>query len=291
MNLPPDFLLNQTRRHFFAKGRNLMGTAALASLMGPQRIFSATGSPEAKGPVSHFPAKAKRVIYLHMVGGPSQMDLYDYKPEMMKWFDKDLPESVRKGQRLTTMTSRPGAFPIAPSKFKFASTASAACGSANAAAHRPSASTTSASCVAAHRGDQPRARRSRHADRHQVPGRPCFGAWASYGLGSMNENLPTFVVLVAAPTNREQSRRSTPALVVSGFLPGHHQGVSFRTQGRPDPLPQQPARRCPTNVAGRCSTASHDSTDDATRPRRRSETRRGSSSTRWPSACRRASPS
>ncbi len=128
MNLPPDFLLNQTRRHFFAKGRNLLGTAALASLLGPKRIYSASGSPTAKGPVSHFPAKAKRVIYLHMVGGPSQMDLFDYKPEMMKWFDKDLPDSIRKGQRLTTMTSGQSRFPSPRRSSISRSAASAGCG-------------------------------------------------------------------------------------------------------------------------------------------------------------------
>ncbi len=118
--LSQDFHLNQTRRHFFARGRNLLGTAALASLAGPQRIFSASGAAaESVGPVSHFPAKAKRVIYLHMVGGPSQMDLFDYKPEMVKMYDKDLPESIRKGQRLTTMTSGQSRFPIAPSKYEF----------------------------------------------------------------------------------------------------------------------------------------------------------------------------
>ena len=118
MNLPSDFLLNQTRRHFFSRGRNLLGTAALASLLGPREVFSA--SSEERKLVTHFPAKAKRVIYLHMVGGPSQMDLFDYKPEMLKWFDKDLPDSIRKGQRLTTMTSGQARFPIAPSKFEFA---------------------------------------------------------------------------------------------------------------------------------------------------------------------------
>ena len=69
---------------------------------------------------THFPAKAKHVIYLHMVGGPSQMDLFDYKPVMDEWYDKDLPDSVRMGQRLTTMTTGQARFPIAPSKYKFA---------------------------------------------------------------------------------------------------------------------------------------------------------------------------
>src|SRR5665213_1910411 len=100
------FKQNITRRHFFAKGSSLLGTAAMASLCGPQ-IASAAGAIGAEsatrphGP--HFPAKAKNVIYLHMVGGPPQMDLYDYKPKMNDFYDKDLPDSVRQGQRLTGM--------------------------------------------------------------------------------------------------------------------------------------------------------------------------------------------
>src|SRR3954471_11597936 len=112
--------LLETRRHFFARGGNLLGGAALASLLGEAFTHQATASSsggKAAGP--HFAPKAKRVIYLHMVGGPSQMDLFDHKPEMQKWYDKDLPDSVRQGQRLTTMTSGQARFPIAPSKYRF----------------------------------------------------------------------------------------------------------------------------------------------------------------------------
>ncbi|HCN28799.1 MAG TPA: sulfatase, partial [Verrucomicrobiales bacterium] len=117
MNTPQDWHTFETRRRFFARGRNVVGYAALTSLLGE----ALTGRANAgHGQVTtHFPAKAKRVIYLHMVGGPSQMDLFDYKPEMAKWYDKDLPESIRQGQRLTTMTSGQARFPIAPSKFSF----------------------------------------------------------------------------------------------------------------------------------------------------------------------------
>jgi len=235
MNLPPDLLLNQTRRHFFAKGRNLLGTAALASLMGPQRIFSASGTPEVSLPVTHFPAKAKRVIYLHMVGGPSQMDLFDYKPEMVKMYDKDLPDSIRQGQRLTTMTSGQARFPIAPSKFNFAQRGE--CGMWMNSDLLP---------YLGERADDICWMRSLHTEAinhepaiaamqtgNQVTGRPCLGAWASYGLGSMNENLPTFVVLVATPTNREQEQAISARLWSSGYLPGEHAGVSFRSKGDP----------------------------------------------------------
>src|SRR3954452_15765555 len=119
MDLFQEYVRSETRRHFFRRGANLLGTAALASLLGPGR---STQAAEAMGGLpgrAHFPPRAKHVIYLHMVGGPGQMDLYDYKPKMGEWFDKDLPDSVRMGQRLTTMTSGQKRFPIAPSKFKF----------------------------------------------------------------------------------------------------------------------------------------------------------------------------
>ena len=99
-----------TRRQFFTNGSHLLGGAALTSLLGEAMSRQALGSESgASGP--HFAPKAKRVIYLHMVGGPSQLDLFDYKPEMQKWYDKDLPESIRKGQPLTTMTSGQARFP------------------------------------------------------------------------------------------------------------------------------------------------------------------------------------
>ena len=117
MSLITDFATYQTRRQFFARGANALGMAALATLFGND----AAASPEHAAKIAlQFAPKAKRVIYLHMVGGPSQIDLFDYKPEMQKWYDKDLPDSIRQGQRLTTMTSKQARFPIAPSKYKFA---------------------------------------------------------------------------------------------------------------------------------------------------------------------------
>src|SRR6059036_157779 len=116
-------VLLKTRRQFFGRGARGLGVAALTSMLGetlsagPAAKVAATGGLPG---LPHFAPKAKRAIYLHMVGGPSQLDLYDYKPVMKDWFDKDLPDSVRKGQRLTTMTSGQSRFPIAPSVFKFA---------------------------------------------------------------------------------------------------------------------------------------------------------------------------
>src|SRR6185436_7389330 len=114
MSLFDDHVL-KTRREFFTGGANLLGAAAMGSLLGGKAY--ADDAPFKIGP--HFPAKAKQVIYLHMVGGPAQMDLFDHKPQMQAMYDKDLPESIRNGQRLTTMTSGQARFPVAPSKFKF----------------------------------------------------------------------------------------------------------------------------------------------------------------------------
>ncbi|MBX7211895.1 MAG: DUF1501 domain-containing protein [Verrucomicrobiaceae bacterium] len=224
----------QSRRQFFTNGRNLLGSAALTSLLGDalsRQSFAA--SSHAMGP--HFAPKAKRVIYLHMVGGPSQMDLFDYKPEMMKWYDKDLPDSIRQGQRLTTMTSGQARFPIAPSKFKFS--AAGECGMMMNTELLPNL---------AKKADDMCFMRTLHTEAinhepaiaamqtgRQIANFPCMGAWASYGLGSMNENLPTFVVLVAIPSNREQEQAISARLWASGFLPGEHAGVSFRSSGDP----------------------------------------------------------
>ena len=220
-----------TRRQFFTSGSHLLGGAALSSLFG--QSLQAAMSHKAGGP--HFAPKAKRVIYLHMVGGPSQIDLFDYKPEMQKWYDKDLPDSIRNGQRLTTMTSGQARFPIAPSKFEFS--AAGQCGMMMNTELLPNL---------AKKADDICWMRSLHTEAinhepaitamqtgNQITGRPCLGSWASYGLGSMNENLPTFVVLVATPTNREQEQAISSRLWSSGYLPGQHAGVSFRSKGDP----------------------------------------------------------
>ncbi len=229
-----EFSRHQTRRQFFARGRNVLGTAALAQLMGGMGGILAGSVAGGRSDLPHFAAKAKHVIYLHMVGGPSQMDLYDYKPEMAKWYDKDLPDSIRQGQRLTTMTSGQSRFPIAPSKYQFAR-------------HGKSGMWVTellpwtAKCV-----DDMAFIRSMHTEAinhepaisamqtgNMVTGRPCLGSWMSYGLGSLNQNLPTFCVLVAEPSNKEQLQAISARLWSSGYLSGEHAGVSFRSAGDP----------------------------------------------------------
>jgi hypothetical protein len=230
-----EFRLNVTRRHFLAAGSNLLGTAALASLgLGTSQQAAASSGLAADTALTHLAPQAKHVIYLHMVGGPSQMDLFDYKPVMRDWFDKDLPESIRMGQRLTTMTSGQARFPIAPSMYRFEQ-----CGQSGMWISEllPWKKKMVDDLVFV---------RSMHTEAinhepaitlmqtgNQVTGRPCLGAWSSYGLGTLNNNLPTFVVMVARSTNTEQVQAISARLWSSGFLSGEHAGVSFRTAGDP----------------------------------------------------------
>jgi hypothetical protein len=235
----------ETRRQFLRRGANALGMAALASLGLGESGARAAAAPKggAGQPMlgAHaalkrldFPAKAKHVIYLHMVGGPPQMDLYDYKPKMVELYDKDLPDSVRNGQRLTTMTSGQARFPIAPSRYKFQQYGKA--GMWVSELFPQTATMVDEMCFV----------RSMHTDAinhepaitymqtgNQVTGRPCIGSWVSYGLGSLNQNLPTFVVLVAQPSNTEQVQAISARLWSAGYLPGEHAGVSFRSAGDP----------------------------------------------------------
>jgi hypothetical protein len=162
------------------------------------------------------------------------MDLYDYKPKMEEFYDKDLPETIRNGQRLTTMTSGQARFPIAPTKFKFAQHGQS--GMWVSELLPKTASMVDDMCFI----------RTMHTEAinhepaisymqtgNQITGRPCLGSWASYGLGSLNQNLPSFVVLVARPTNTEQVQAISARLWSSGYLPGEYAGVSFRSGGDP----------------------------------------------------------
>jgi Protein of unknown function (DUF1501) len=223
-------VLLETRRQFFGRGARGLGIAALASLAA-ENASAKDGLPE----LPHFPPKAKRAIYLHMVGGPSQMDLYDYKPAMRDYFDKDLPESIRKGQRLTTMTSGQSRFPIAPSVFKFSR-------------HGQSGAEVSELLpYTAKMVDDMAIVRSMHTEaiNHEpaitfiqtgsmIAGKPCFGAWTAYGLGTMNKDLPTFVVLNATHSHPKAGVQAISAKLWSaGFLSAKYAGVALRSSGDP----------------------------------------------------------
>ena len=237
-----EWVRSETRRQFFTRGANALGSAAMASLLGSglSRARAATKAPTTDRPDSqaaiglHFAPKAKQVIYLHMVGGPAQMDLFDYKPGMREWYDKDLPDSIRMGQRLTTMTSTQKRFPIAPSKFKFAQYGNSGMWVSELLPNL--AKTVDDICFI--RSMQTDAINHEPAicymqTGNQITGRPCLGSWVSYGLGSMNQDLPTFVVLVAKPTNTEQIQAISGRLWSAGYLPGEHAGVSFRAGSDP----------------------------------------------------------
>lgn len=232
--------LDMTRRRFFGHaGRSLgagLGGFALASMMGLTGDSPAEpGGPvliQAPGP--HFTPKAKRVIYMHMEGAPSQLDLYDYKPGLRHRFNQDLPDSVRNGQRLTGMTSGQTRFPVAPSIFKFSRYKNAQDGAWLSELIPHTASVAHELCII----------NSMHTEAinhepgitffqtgNQQPGRPSLGAWLSYGLGSSNANLPTFVVLITQGIGNMQALSAR--FWGSGFLPSEHQGCRMRSAGDP----------------------------------------------------------
>jgi len=230
------------RRQFLAQGGAGLGAVALSALLA-QDGFAAeakeaqTKDAEADGGLPglpHFAARAKRVIYLFQSGAPSQLDLFDPKPDLEKRRGTDLPDSIRQGQRLTGMTSAQKSFPIAPSKFKFSQ-------------HGQSGTWFSEllpnlSGVA----DELCVIKSLHTEaiNHdpaitfittgaQLAGRPSAGAWVSYGLGSENHDLPAFVAMVSRGTGRLVDQPLYDRLWGSGFLPSRHQGVKFRSVGDP----------------------------------------------------------
>jgi len=227
--------LLQTRRHFFSRSATGIGGVALASLLDPQ-LFAGQTQPAGSGILGapHFAPKAKRVIYLFMAGAPAQVDLLDYKPKMQAFFNKDLPDSVRRGQRLTTMTSGQKRFPIAPSIFKFRQHGKSGAWISELLPHTAGIVDDIAIIKTVHT----------EAINHdpaitfiqtgsQKPGRPSLGAWLSYGLGSDNDNLPAFVVMLTSWTGRKSAQALYDRLWGTGFLPSQYQGVSLRSKGDP----------------------------------------------------------
>lgn len=232
-----DLLLS--RRQFFGHSGLRLGGLGLTYLMGraglspAQAASSGLVHPAMPG-LPHLPAKAKAVIYLHMNGGPSQLDTWDYKPQLAEWFDKDIPPSVQGGQRLTGMTSKQARFPIAPSLFKFSQHGQ--CGRwvsellphtakhvddialiktvhTNAINHDPA-------CTFVMTG-------------REVPGFASLGSWLAYGLGSESNDLPAFVVLTPNWSSKAAAQALFTRMWNSGFLPGRFSGVALRASGDP----------------------------------------------------------
>ena len=237
MNPFREAALIETRRHFFGRAAAGIGTAALGSLLNPD-LFGATSENEARvggmPGLPHFAPKAKRVIYLFMSGAPSQLDMWDYKPKMQDWYDKDLPDSIRNGQRITTMTSGQKRFPIAPSTFKFQRHGQQGAWVSELLPHTAKIvddlaviKTINTEAI----NHDPAITYIQTGS--QLPGRPSAGAWLSYGLGSMNENLPAFVVLHSTVNGGFGGQALYARLWGSGFLSTRHQGVSLRSSGDP----------------------------------------------------------
>ena len=237
MNPLNEHALLETRRHFFGRSATGIGAAALASLLNPQLFadqVTAQRQPSGALPALHFPPTAKRVIWLFMADAPSQIDLFDHKPKMREMFDKDLPESVRQGQRITTMTSGQARIPIAPSLFKFQQYGKSGAwlsellpqiGSvADELAFIKTVNTDAINHDPAITFIQTGS---------QLPGRPSLGAWLSYGIGSPNEDLPAFVVLHSRLAASSPPQALFSRLWGPGFLPTKHQGVALRSTGDP----------------------------------------------------------
>lgn len=229
------FALN--RRQFFGQSGLRFGGVALSYMMGQSlasRVSAASPVHPGLAGLPHAAAKAKAVIYLHMNGGPSQLDTWDYKPGLAKYFDKNLPDVREMDQRQSTMTSKQAKFPVAPSKFKFSQHGQ--CGRwvsellphtakivddialvktvhTNAINHDPA-------CTFVMTGSE-------------IAGRPSLGSWLSYGLGAETDELPSFVALMPRYPNGSNGQALYSRLWGSGFLPGKHTGVVLRSAGDP----------------------------------------------------------
>jgi uncharacterized protein (DUF1501 family) len=215
-----------TRRHFLGSA---LGLAAFSSLLSRDG-FAAEARTKGVLPALHFAPKAKRVVYLFQSGGPSHLELFDYKPKLKDLHGSELPDSIRQGQRLTGMTSGQKSFPVIAPKFKFAQHGQ--CGAWIGELLPHTARIVDELCII----------RSMHTEAinhdpaityiqtgSQQPGRPSLGAWLSYGLGSEAEDLPAFVVMISHGSGADSNQGLLDRLWGSGFLPSSHQGVKLRS--------------------------------------------------------------
>ncbi|WP_397571178.1 DUF1501 domain-containing protein [Schlesneria sp. T3-172] len=246
MNILHDQLLAMTRRQFFGStglrmGGIALGMSAASSALAADSVAATRMHPALPG-LPNFTPRAKNVIYLHMNGGPAQMDLWDYKPNLAEYFDKDLPESVRKGQRITTMTSGQSRLPVAPSMFKFHQHGQCGTWVSELLPH-------TAECV-----DDIAVVKTVHTNAinhdpactfvmtgNEVPGRPSLGSWLAYGLGSESNDLPSFVVLTPSWSSSAAAQALFTRMWSSGFLSSKYTGVALRHIGDPVLYVQNPA--------------------------------------------------
>jgi hypothetical protein len=251
MNLLAGHSVAETRRYFFGRSACGLGTTALASLLNPSLLSAAgpavgTDAAHSLSALHHVPT-AKRVIWLFMADAPSQLDLYDYKPQLQNFFDKDLPESVRNGQRITTMTSGQSRLPCAPSVFKFARHGEHGAWISELLPNIGSIVNDLCIVKTVHTeaiNHDPAITYIQTGS--QLPGRPSMGAWISYGLGSPNRDLPAFVVLHSRIPGGAQTQALFSRLWGSGFLSTRHAGVALRSVGDPVLYLSNPAGVDPT---------------------------------------------
>lgn len=236
MNDIQDFNGAINRRQFFRKGGFGLGVAALGTLLGESALAGEAAGKVAQTAAAKIAPKAKRIIYLSMIGAPSQLDLFDHKPDLSKRFNQDLASFLREsGQRLTGMTSGQSRFPAAPSIFKFAQHGK---GGAWISELLPwTAKMADDLCIIKSMHTEA----INHEPANQLmytgnmqAGKASMGSWMSYGLGSMNKDLPTFAVLHAQHSSPQSNVQAISArLWGAGFLPGQHAGVTLRTKGDP----------------------------------------------------------
>lgn len=237
MDLQREFEKHLTRRQLFGLASKGIGIGALASLLKMDGLaFDEARDPKTGGIVGlpHFAPKVKRVIFLHQSGGPSQIETFDYKPALEKLHGTELPDSIRQGQRITGMTSGQSAFPCVKSIFKFEPRGKSGIPVSELLPH-------TAKVI-----DELTVIKSVFTDAinhdpaitffqtgFQQPGRPSFGSWVSYGLGSENQNLPAYVVLLSQAHALNTDQPLFSRLWSSGFLPSSYQGVRFRGGSTP----------------------------------------------------------
>ena len=223
------------RRRFLTKTSLGLGAVAVGSLFGKSQgeapvagISAANIEQDILRALPHIAPKAKRVLYLFMSGGPSQLETFDYKPKLYDMYGQSLPDSVRQGQRLTGMSANQASLPIVPSVFKFNQHGKSQTWVSELLPH--TAEVVDDLCII----------KTIHSEAinhdpaltffqtgNQLPGRPSIGSWISYGLGAENNNLPTFIVLISKDASRDQPLYSR--LWGNGFLPSKYQGVQFRS--------------------------------------------------------------
>ncbi len=230
---PEESVVDAINRQQFLRGAGgAMGLAALASLSGGTVQADQSSRGALLDSLPHHTPKAKRIIYLFQSGAPSQHDLFDWKPAMAARHGEELPDSIRLGQRLTTMTSEQSKFPVAPTLFKFDQHGNSGMWFSDVLPHMSKLA------------DDWCQIRSMHTEAinhdpaitfiqtgSQLSGRPSIGSWLSYGLGSENQDLPAYVVLTSFGTGRTDDQPLYDRLWGAGFLPTQHQGVKFRNRG------------------------------------------------------------